>query len=201
MASRVESSGREVTPAISLGSDYSASHAQDENLWLDGAEEEQKTVPETNGYQHSEQYPSYGQSLGRLPTSEADPPSSESDFTYRPSSLLMQTSSPADFLCGSSPPTVRRRGYKDQAEDGTNAMMCALLINLCEVLSRHPTSIAKETAFRADPDVEPLLIPTGDGAFSKTIPDLKVLVQREGCWMMILDYEVSSYAFIHQKKN
>jgi hypothetical protein len=73
-------------------------------------------------------------------------------------------------------------------------MIYTLLGTLCDdVLSASPTLLSMKAGFLASSDTKPLLIHTGNGAFIKTIPDLKILLDKDAHSMTILDYEVSEY--------
>jgi hypothetical protein len=72
------------------------------------------------------------------------------------------------------------------------ARFIALLSALCDVFSASPALLSRQTGLRASSDTEPLLVLAGDGAFVKTILDLKVMIEKdEHSIMTILDYEVS----------
>jgi hypothetical protein len=134
-----------------------------------------------------------GQGLTRILASETNLPSSESGSTYRASSMPILTSSPPIFVAGSSPPPAGAPKYADQAEEGTNSMMYALLLHICSLLSRCPAPAPTKTVFSVSHNVEPLRVPTGDGGFIKTIPDLEVMAERGSRSIPVLDYEVSKY--------
>jgi len=172
---------------------------------IDGSEG-QHSSPENAGYefpsdgalQSSLQPTSHGQTLSRILVSETNLPSSEPGSTYRPSSSIMPMSSPPIFLSGSSPPLTRVPVYNDRAEESTNTMMYALLDALCNVLSEMPALESAQMSFSTSTDKEGLRIPTGDGGFIKTIPDLKVSVRKDVYSIPILDYEVSEANFLNR---
>lgn len=151
------------------------------------------TTPEDIYSQLPQQPSNRSRTYTQVLASDTNLPSSESDSSYRAKSSLLPASSQSDFL-RSSPPTIRVPGYADQAEDCTNSMMYALLSTLCDIISESPTSLSTKTEFLTSSDTETLMIPTGHGGFVKTTPDLKVMVEKSGRSMTILDYEVSECA-------
>jgi hypothetical protein len=164
-----------VTPTRNLISHSPRSGGDGEPSSVNSTKEDE---PRDTGYQLPKLPTSYGQRVSQAHISEINLPLTDSDSTYRPSSIPSPISSPAEILYRSSPPTVCAQGYTDQAEGYTNSMMYTLLINLCKVLSKCPTSASTQTTFHVYHNTDPLLVPTGDGAFIQTIPDLRS--QRRG---------------------
>ena len=81
-------------------------------------------------------------------------------------------------------------------------MIYALLSTPCDdVLSASPTLLSMKAEFLASSEIEPLLVPTGDGAFVKAIPDLTILFAKDAHSMTILDYEVSEYVSLSNKNH